>query len=160
MTPAVARRAGEIRVNVCVPVTRIGIGVFSFDPLEQVIGAPLADLLASLMTGPKFRRPSAAGAALEVYPLALPDGEGASIPLGQFGELGFFNEAGLLKLTVPWGMVGWLRQRVGDAIVRGPEEALSLEGSARVANAWVRLRAGMRASFPLGALGEVGVEAG
>ena len=36
---------------------------------------------------------------------------------------------------------------------------MSLDGTARVARAWVRLRPGMRASFPLGALGEVGVEA-
>jgi hypothetical protein len=36
----------------------------------------------------------------------------------------------------------------------------SMDGSARVAEAWVRLRPGMRASVPLGALGECGVEAG
>ena len=54
----------------------------------------------------------------------------------------------------------WVEQRFGDAVVRGPERGLSLDGTARVANYWVRLRAGMRASFPLGALGEVGIEAG
>ena len=36
---------------------------------------------------------------------------------------------------------------------------LSVDGTARVAEAWVRLRPGMRASVPLGALGECGVEA-
>jgi hypothetical protein len=149
-----------IRVDVTVPVTRIGFGPFAFDALEQVIGAPLADLLAPLMVGPVVRRPSAAGPAVEVYPLALPDSEGASIPLGQWGEVGFANRDGLLVLTVPWSMAGWLRQRLGDAIVRGPEAGLSMDGSARVAEAWVRLRPGMRASVPLGALGECGVEAG
>jgi hypothetical protein len=57
-------------------------------------------------------------------------------------------------------MSAWLRQKLGDAVVRGPESGLSLDGTARGAQAWVRLRPGMRASFPLGALGEVGVEAG
>lgn len=164
MIPAVAsepaRPTREIRVNLCVPITRIGFGPFSVDPLEQMIGAPLVDILDSLMTGPKYRRPSSAGPAVEVYPLALPEGEGVSIPLAQFGELGVANQQGLLALTVPWGMASWLRQKFGDAVVRGPEQGLSLDGTARVANAWVRLRPGMRASFPLGALGEVGVEAG
>ena len=117
------------------------------------------DLLEPLMVGPVTRRPSEAGPALEVYPLALPPGEGASIPLGQWGDLGFRNDAGLLVLTVPFGMAGWLRQKLGDAIVRGPEAGLSVDGTARVAEAWVHLRPGMRASVPLGVLGEAAVEA-
>jgi hypothetical protein len=148
-----------VRINLAMPVTRIGFGPFSFDPLEQMIGAKLADLLEPLMVGPVTRRPSEAGPALEVYPLALPPGEGASIPLGQWGDLGFRNDAGLLVLTVPFGMAGWLRQKLGDAIVRGPEAGLSVDGTARVAEAWVRLRPGMRASVPLGVLGEAAVEA-
>lgn len=128
--------------------------------MEPLIGAKLADLLEPLMVGPVTRRPSEAGAAIEVYPLALPDGEWPSIPLGQWGEVGFANRDGLLVLTVPWSMAGWLRQRLGDVIVRGREVGLSMDGSARVAEAWVRLRPGRRASVPLGALGECGVEAG
>ena len=159
-TTAAARPASDVRVNLAMPVTRVGFGPFSFDPVEQMIGCPLTEILETLMTGPVYRRPSVAGPAVDVYPLALPDGEGATIPLAQFGEFGFRNEGGLLVLTVPWGISAWLSQKLGDAIVRGPEGGLSLDGTARVANAWVRLRAGMRASFPLGALGEVGVEAG
>ena len=151
--------SSAIRVNLTVPVTRIGFGPFSFDPLEQMIGAKLIDLLGPLMVGAMTRRPSANGPAVEVYPLALPDGEGASIPLGQFGEVGFYNDAGLLALTVPWAMATWLRQRLGDAVVRGPNAAVSVDGSARVAKAWVRLRPGMRARVPMGALGEAGIEA-
>lgn len=160
MEPAVRgpETARAIRVNVTVPVTRIGFGPFSFDPLEQMIGAPLGDLLEPLMVGPVTRRPSAAGPAVDVYPLALPDGEGASIPLGQRGEVGFANRDGLLVLTVPWGIAGWLRQRLGDAIVRGPEAWLSADRTARVATVWMRLRPGMRASVPLGALGELAIE--
>lgn len=151
---------GAIRVNLTLPVTRLGFGPFSFDPVEQMIGMPLAELLESLLVGPTYRRPSAAGPAVEVYPLALPPGEGATIPLGHWGEVGFANADGILALTVPLGMAGWLRQRLGGAIVRGPQEGVSLDGTARVANVWVRLRPGMSASFPLGALGEVGIEAG
>ena len=149
-----------IRVTRAMPVTRIGFGPFSFDPLEEMIGAKLVDLLEPLMVGPVARRPSVAGPAVEVFPLALPEGEGASIPLGQWGEVGFRNDRGLLVLTVPWGMAGWLRQKLGDAVVRGPVAGLSADGTARVAEAWVRLRPGMRAGVPLGALGECGVEAG
>jgi hypothetical protein len=157
---AASAPSSAIRVNLTVPVTRIGFGPFSIDPLEQMIGAKLVDLLEPLMIGPVTRRPSATGPAVEVYPLALPDGEGASIPLAQWGEVGFYNEGGLLALTVPWGMAGWLRERLGATIVRGPDAGVSVDGSARVAKAWVLLRPGMRASVPLGAFGEVGVGAG
>mgnify|MGYP007046944818 CR=1 FL=1 len=155
-----AEPGAELRVNLCMPVTRVGFGPFSFDAVEHLIGAPLTDILESLLTGPTYRRPSDAGPAIEVYPLALPDGEGAAVPLGAWGELGFANQRGLLVLTVPLQGGKWVEQRFGDAIVRGPERGLSLDGTARVAMYWMRLRAGMRASFPLGALGEVGIESG
>jgi hypothetical protein len=152
-------RADAILLNLRMPVTRIGFGPLSFDPVEHLVGTKLSNLLEPLMTGPVFRRPSDAGPAVEVYPLALPEGEGASIPLGQFGEIGFKNERGLLVLMVPWGMASWLRQKFGDAIVRGPEEGRSLDGTAKVATVSVRLRVGMRASVALGAVGEIGLEA-
>ena len=150
----------SIRINLTLPVLRFGIGPFQIDPVEQFVGAKVADILSSLMTGPVFRRPSAAGPAVEVYPLALPEGEGASVPLGQWGELGFKNERGLLVLTVPLGFKGWVAQRFGDAVVRGPVEGLSFDGTARVAHFAIRVKAGMKAAIPLGALGEIGVEGG
>jgi len=75
---------------------------------------------------------------------------GATVALSQFGGLGFANQDGVLVLTVPWGRGTWLREKLGGALVRGPEEALSLDGTARVAQAWVRLLPGMRASVPKG----------
>lgn len=36
---------------------------------------------------------------------------------GQFEEIGFANEDGLLVLTVTWGMAGWLREKLGDAML-------------------------------------------
>lgn len=61
-----------------------------------------------------------------MYPLALPDGEGASIPRAQWGKVGFCNEGGLLALPVPWDMAGWLREKVGDAVVRRPKARFGL----------------------------------
>lgn len=82
------------------------------------------------------------------------------MPLGQWGEVGFRNVNSLLVLTVPLPMAGWVRQKVGAAIENGPVETLSLDGTARVAEFWIRLHPGMRAAFPLGMFGECGVEAG
>jgi hypothetical protein len=80
-----------IRVDVTLPVLRIGMGPYTFDPLERLLGAPVEDLLGSLMAGPVVQRRTESGLTLDVYPLALPDGEGATLPLGGLGELGFFN---------------------------------------------------------------------
>ncbi len=150
----------DLFIDLTLPITRVGIGVFSFDPVEQAIGAPVAHILEPLMRGPVCRRPSAAGPAVNVYPLRLPEGEGLSVPLGQWGEIGFANRLGLLVLTVPWQAASWVQQRFGDAIVRGPREGVSSDGTARVAHFAIQLHAGMRAGIPLGMLGEVGVEAG
>jgi len=155
-TPAGDR---SIRFRLVLPVTRLGVGVFSFDALEQLGGAPIAELLEPLMTGPVERRPSAAGPAVDVYPLALPEGEGMAIPLGQFGELGFANRGGLLELTVPLRAEAWLTAKLGAALVRGPEQGFSLDGAARVSRVWMRVAPGLRASVPLGTFGEAGVEA-
>jgi hypothetical protein len=84
-----------IRVDVTVPVTMLGFGPFAFDALEQMIGTKLADLLAPRMVAPVSVRPSAAGPAAEVYPLALPSGEAVTIPLGAVGEVGVANDGGL-----------------------------------------------------------------
>ena len=158
LDPAEADRG--IRFRLTLPVTRIGAGVFSFDPVAHAIGAPVAELLAPLMVGPVERRPSAAGPAVEVFPLALPEGEGLAVPLGPWGEIGFANRDGLLELTVPMRAEAWILGRVPYAIERGPERGLSLDGGARVSRFWLRLRPGMRAGVPLGGLGEIGIEAG
>jgi hypothetical protein len=149
-----------IRFGLTLPVTRFGVGPFQFDAVEHAIGAPVVELLASLMTGPVQRRPSAAGPAIDVYPLALPEGEGLSVPLGPFGELGFKNDGGLLELTVPLRAEAWILGRVPSAVARGPERGLSLDGTARVSRLWLQLDPGMRAAVPLGTLGEIGIEAG
>ena len=156
---AASPAANAIHLRLVLPAARLGFGVFRFDPLAEVIGAPVADILESLMTGPVTQRPSQAGPAVDVYPLAIPDGEGLTMPLGRWGELGFFNREGLLVLTVPLPAASWIQRKLGHAIVRGPDHLLSQDGTARVAQFWLRLRPGMSAAFPLGVLGEIGLEA-
>lgn len=148
-----------LRFNVTLPVTKLGFGPFQFDPLTQIVGQPIANVLEPLRVGDVTRRPSTSGTAVEVHPLALPDGEGLVVPLGQFGELGFRASSGYLVLTVPAAVKGWVGKRLEGMIVKGPTEATSLNGTARVAEFWVQLRPGARASVPLGMLGEIGVEA-
>lgn len=149
----------SIRFHMVLPVTRLGVGIWSFDPIEQLVGAPVAELLGPLMTGPVERRPSATGPAVDAYPLALPGGEGLAIPLGQFGEIGLKNDCGLLALTVPAAWGARLAGRLGAALVRGPVRGLSLDGTAEVVTCWARLRGGMRAALPLGAFGELAIVA-
>jgi hypothetical protein len=150
----------SIHLDLALPVTRVGVGIFSFDPVEQFLGAPVSHFLEPLLRAPRYRRPSQAGPAVDVYPLRLPEGEGLSVPLSQWGELGFANKHQLLVLTVPWQVHGWVQQRFAGAIVEGPRKGMSADGQAYVAHFAIRLQAGMKAGIPLGALGEVGIEAG
>ena len=149
---------GAIRFNLVLPTARFGFGPISFNPIEQAIGAPVTDILESLMTGPVTQRPSAAGPAIDVYPLALPDGEGLTIPLGRWGELGFRNEKGLLILTVPLPAATWVQRKLASSIERGPDHMLSQDRTARVVRFRLRLQPGLSAAFPLGVLGDVGLE--
>lgn len=148
-----------IRVDVTLPVLRLGFGPFVVDPLEQLVGARVSDLLEPLMRGPQTQRRTGAGVLVDVYPLALPDGEGAAIPLGNFGELGFFNEHSVLLLTVPALALPFVVPRLDHALLGTPEPALAADGRSRVVNLRVKLEAGAKAAFPLGRFGEIGVEA-
>jgi len=147
----------SIRFLLTVPVTRIGFGPFAFDAFEQLVGCPLADLLEPLRVGPIERRPSASGTAVEVHPLALPEGEGLAIPLGQFGEVGLANVGGMLELTVPIAWGDRLAIRLGAALVRGPERRLAADLASEVVVVVVAPRPGIRAAVPLGALGELAI---
>lgn len=149
-----------IRFNLVLPVTRVGVGLFSFDPLEQWLGRPLEHILQPAMVGPVHQRSSPQGPAVNVYPLAIPSGEGISISLGQFGELGFFAWMGQLRLCVPLTTVGWVQERLAHVIVQGPEVGLSSDQRTHVAYVWLRLLPGMRLGIPVPGLGELGVEAG
>ncbi len=156
--PRVPFQPADLRFLLLLPVTRMDYGPFSFDPLEKLIGQPVERVLSSLMTGPRTRRAAAGTPGVEVYPLRLPVGEGAAVPLGALGELGFFNERGLLKLTVPAQAGAWLAERLGDALVAGPTDGVGMDRRSRVKIVWVKLRPGFKAGLPITGFGEVGVE--
>jgi hypothetical protein len=147
----------DLRVNLVLPVLRVGAGPFSFDPIAHLVGAPIAELLEPVLAGDPVIRSPQYGPPVEVFPLRLPEGEGASLALGKLGELGFQNVGGQLVLTVPRVVARWVSSRFGAAVVDGPREAV-VEG-ARVVCFTVTLRSGMRTSWPMGALGEFGLEA-
>jgi hypothetical protein len=141
-----------IRVNVVLPVLRLGAGPFTFDPFEQLVGAKISHYLEPLMTGPMTQRRTEDGLLVDVYALALLEGEGASFPMGAT-EVGFFNDGGTLVLTVPVLVAPLVVARLGTALVRPPRAVGS------VVEVPVQLRAGSRVSFPVGRLGEIAVEA-
>lgn len=151
---------GTLFFRLVVPVTELGMGLFRFDPLEKLLGAPLAHFLEPAMRGPSVLRPSANGPAVNVYPLHIPPGEGVSIRLGQWGDIGFANDQGFLRIIAPLIAAEWLRQRMARWMVRGPERALSVDQTAWNTVVWVRLDPGMAASIPMPGVGEVGVEVG
>lgn len=152
------RQSRAIRLNLAFPVTRMGFGMFQFDPLTHALGAPLTEILSSLMVGKVYQRPSLAGPAVDVYPLALPEGEGASLKLGHLGEVAFSNDRGWLVITVPLPVSTWVQQRLNHLIVDG-KAGLSTDGTTRVANFWLQLVPGSAATLPLGLLGELSIEA-
>jgi hypothetical protein len=147
----------DLRVNLVLPLLRLGVGPFSFDPIAHLVGAPIAELLEPVLAGAPVIRSPQNGPLVEVYPLRLPEGEGASLALGKLGEVGFQNVAGQLVLTVPRAAARWVTSRFGASVVDGPREVV-LQG-APVACLTVALRTGMRASWPMGELGEITLEA-
>jgi len=124
---------------------------------------PLADLLSPLMRAARHQRAAEGGATLDVYPLAVPNGEGLSIPVKLLGDIGFRAFQGLLVLIVPAAVADVVRQELADEISAhqgaGPRFVAALGGGGFVAEFAVRLRPGMRKAVPLGKWGEIGVEA-
>jgi hypothetical protein len=161
---ALADLPDALRVNLTVPTTQVRLGPLSFDGLQAFLGLPLADVLSPLMRAPRHQRPGEAGAMLDVYPLAIPDGEGLSIPVKLVGDLGFRNYRGLLVLIVPAAVAEVVRQELAQEIAAneaaGPRFVEAPGGGGFVAEFAVRLRPGMRKAVPLGKWGEIGVEAG
>ena len=140
--------SADLRLDLVVPVLRLG----AFDPVEHFVGAKIADLVEPLLSGPIGARRLRSGALVEVYPLRLPDGEGAGIALGTWGELAFANVAGQLVLTVPRVSARWIGAALGGALVDARERP---GGRAELT---VAVRPGLRTAWPLGTLGEIALE--
>lgn len=69
------------------------------------------------------------------------------------------NDRGLLAITVPAACGGRLAPRLGTALVRGPVQSRGMDGGSEIVTSWGLLRTRMRAALPLGARGDLGVEA-
>ncbi len=146
----------DIRLDLTVPVLSFGFGVFQVDPIVSLLGCSIEDIVESLLVAPTYRQ-IRGGSPVDVYPLALPDGEGASIPLGRFGHAGFQNAGGLLVLHLPVAVrTIVLRRAVG--MLDGPVQDVEFDGSPAI-RVPLRLRPGMGFRVPLGGLGEVGLHA-
>jgi hypothetical protein len=146
----------DIRLDLTVPVLSFGFGVFKVDPIVSLLGCSIEDIVESLLVAPVYRQAFGSG-PVDVYPLALPDGEGASIPLGRFGHAGFQNAGGLLVLHLPRALRSVVERRT-VGMLEGVVEDVRFDGSPSI-RVPLRLRPGMGVRVPLGGLGEVGLHA-
>ena len=162
MNPALAQQPGALRFNLSLPSTRIRLGPIVIDGLEALLGVSLPQILDPLMPAPRYTRQNAQGAEVEVYPLAIPDGEGLSVPIKSIGELGFRNYKSYLILILPPGLAEVMREQLAEDIAAkraaGPRPARGANGGLVVEFA-IALRPGMKKVIPLGQYGELGVEA-
>ncbi len=161
MNAALARDPDAMRVNLTAPTTTVRLGPFEFDGLKALIGMDLADALAPMMIGPRVQRTGPNG-VVDVYPLAIPDGEGLSVPIKLLGEIGFYNLRSLLVLVVPVAAMDVVKAQLAAEIAAGDAAGPRLRpgtGGGTVAEFAVRLKPGMRKAVPLGTWGEIGVEA-
>ena len=161
MNPALAQDPRALRVNLTAPSTQVRVGPFQFDGVKALIGMDLADALAPMMIGPRVQRTGPTG-TVDVYPLAIPDGEGLSIPIKFVGEVGFRNLSSLLVLIVPPALAEVVAAQFATEIASGDARSRLWTGATglQVAEFAIRLRPGMRKAVPLGRFGEIGVEAG
>ena len=162
MNPGLAQQPGVLRCNLSLPSTRLRLGPIAIDGVEALLGVSLADILDPLMPAPRFTRTNEAGGEVDVYPLAIPDGEGASVPVKRVGEIGLRNYRGYLVLILPAALSEVMRDQLAEEIrnkrAAGPRAARGTDGSLVVEFA-IALRPGMRKVVPLGTFGELGVEA-
>lgn len=132
-----------ILVDLLAPAPALTFGPFSVDPIRLLIGASLGDLLAPLMRAPVGRRGN-----LDVYPLALPDGEGISIPVKGWGSLGFRNLGGIFVVIVPSVIAGQVGAALAPTIARGDAAPrFDPSSNGQTAEWGIRTRPGMR--FPI-----------
>ena len=162
MNPALAQRPGVLRFNLSLPSTRLRFGPIAIDGMEALLGFSLAQILEPLMLGPRYTRQTASGGEVEVYPLAIPDGEGLSVPIRRVGEIGLRNHKSYLILILPPALSELMREQLAEDIAArraaGPRPARGSDGGLVVEFA-IALRPGMRKVIPLGQYGELGVEA-
>lgn len=161
MNPAL-RDASALKVNLTVPSTKLRLGPVAIDGLAAFLGVDLASVLAPLLREAPTTRTLPGGGVVDVYPLAIPEGEGLSVPIKHVGDLGFRNFQSFLVLIVPLAIAEPLRERLSEEIASkqaaGPRFVHGSGGSV-IAEFAVMLKPGMKKAIPLGTWGELGVEA-
>lgn len=162
MNPALRDDPRALRVNLTVPTTTVRLGPLAFDGLKALLGVDLGEVLAPLQVAARHQRPLPAGGMVDVFPLAIPEGEGMTIPLKLFGEVGFRNLGGFLVLILPPAVAELVAQQLAQELAQkmaaGPRFIQGSSGGI-VAEFAVRLAPGMRKCIPLGTMGEIGLEA-
>lgn len=162
MNVALRNDPHALRVNLTVPTTTVRFGPLAFDGLKALLGADLGELLSPMLIGIKQQRTLPGGGVVDVFPLAIPEGEGLSIPIRMLGEIGFRNMAGFLVLILPPAVADVVREQLAKEIAAkmaaGPRFVQG-SGGGIVAEFAVRLAPGMRKAIPLGGAGEIGLEA-
>ncbi len=162
MNPALAQQPGVLRCNLSLPSTRIRLGPIAIDGMEALLGVSLVQVLDPLMPAPRFSRINESGGEVDVYPLAIPDGEGLSVPIKHIGEIGVRNFRSYLILILPPGLAEVMREQLAEEIAAkraaGPRAARG-SGGGLVVEFAIALRPGMRKVIPLGSYGELGIEA-
>lgn len=146
-----------IRVNLRLPVLKMGIGGLTIDPVEKAVGRPIADILRPRLVG-EPREEKVGKKWSVVYPMGFADGDGAALPLGPLGEVSFQGDGGLLRVAVPAQFGAQVAEHIRADLVRGPEEGWSSSGKGRVQFLWVRPRPGLCVKQSLNALGEISIE--
>lgn len=118
-----------------------------FDPLHMLLGVTLEELLEDVLDGPVQRGVG----GKDRYPMRLAEGAGAEIALANFGELGFFNDKGVLRLTFPAFAVEDVAKRLGSAVISRAKRGGSTD-------LHVRTRAGQRTGFEIPMVGDIAIE--
>ena len=148
--------AAPILLDLVVPRTKVNLGMFSFDPVAQLLGRPLRDVLEPHCAAPPTTRETAIGPH-DVFRVSVAPGDGVSVSFGALGELGLGNQGGLLVITTPSAAALVLRPQLQHRLVH--EDRLGRPGAVdEVSRLTCKLARGDRLSVTMGRAGELGVE--
>lgn len=148
--------AAPILLDLVVPRTKVSLGAFVFDPVAQLLGRPLREILEPICAAPPTERNTNLGIH-DVFRISVPPRDSVSVSFGTLGELGLGNQDGLLVITVPSAAALLLRPQLQHKLVK--DEVVPKRGSlVEVSRLTCKLTRGDRVGIPLGRAGELGVE--
>lgn len=149
MTAASKPQAPPVDFDLVVPAVRFPVN----------LAAHLEDVMR-----PMFRAEPVSAPRARRFRCQLVDGEGLGATvrvLGFDGFLGFEAEEGLLHVSVPRFLAGTVQERFAHLLRNRVDVTATNEVGqpVNVAEFWLELRPGARATLPLGFLGELALEA-